>query len=165
MVFNGDFHQTPLNGGFDWRLQEQPFLSVQLAAGSACEESRCLHVSFPVPTNSDYEAAYQIVPVRPNQSYILSADMRSQEITSDSGPRLRVVDLECQTCLDAATAPAIGTTAWHKEELTFITGPATHLIRVSIWRPRSRVFPMEISGDFWLRAVTMRTEESARITS
>ena len=165
MVFNGDFHQTPLNGGFDWRLQEQPFLSVQLAAGSACEESRCLHVSFPVPTNSDYEAAYQIVPVRPNQTYILSADMRSQEITSDSGPRLRVVDLECQTCLDAATAPAIGTTAWHKEELTFITGPATHLIRVSIWRPRSRVFPMEISGDFWLRAVTMRTEESARVTS
>ena len=165
MVFNGDFHQTPLNGGFDWRLQEQPFLSVQLAAGSVCEVSHCLHVSFPVPANSDYEAAYQIVPVHPNQSYILSADMRSQEITSDSGPRLRVVDLECQTCLDAATTSAIGTTAWHKEELTFLTGPATHLIRLSIWRPRSRVFPMEISGDFWLRAVTMHAEESARIAS
>ena len=91
--------------------------------------------------------------------------MRSQEITSDSGPRLRVIDLECLTCLDAATTAAIGTTAWHKEELTFLTGPATHLIRLSIWRPRSRVFPMEISGDFWLRAVTMRAEESARITS
>ena len=165
MVFNGDFHQNPLNGGFDWHLQKLPFLNVQLAAGSACEERHCLHVSFPVPANSDYEAAYQIVPVRPDQTYILSADMRSEEITSDSGPRLRVVDVACQTCLDAATAPALGTTAWHKEELTFLTGPATHFIRLSIWRPRSRVFPMEISGDFWLGAVSMRAEESARATS
>lgn len=165
MVFNGDFHRNPLNGGFDWRLQKQPFLSVEVAAGSSCEEGHCLHVSFPVPTNSDYEAAYQIVPVCPNQTYILSADMRSQEVTSDSGPRLRVVDLECPTCLDTATAPILGTTAWHKEELSFVTGPATRLIRLSIWRPRSRIFPMEISGDFWLGAVHMRAAEHAGANS
>jgi hypothetical protein len=31
-------------------------------------------------------------------------------------------------------------------------------VRVSVWRPRSRVFLMEISGSFWLDTVSIRAE-------
>jgi hypothetical protein len=30
------------------------------------------------------------------------------------------------------------------------------VIRISVWRPRSRAFPMEISGQFWLDDVAVR---------
>ena len=156
LVFNSDFSQKPLNGGFDWRLQEQSFLSVDVAQAGSCRKGSCLHVSFTVPQNLEYEPAYQIIPVQPHQLYSLSAFVRSVDITSDSGPRLRVTDPECPTCLNTMTPAVIETRSWHKVDVTLATGPKTEVIRVSVFRPRSRIFPMEISGEFWLDSVSLK---------
>ncbi len=155
LIFNGGFEQRPLNGGFDWRLKQQPFLEVEFTQSSSCKEGHCLYLNFAVSQNSEYEPVYQIVPVKAGCSYLLSAFVRSQDITSDSGPRLRVTDPECATCLDAMTPPALATKPWHKVDLTFTAGPKTQAIKLSVWRPRSRVFPMEISGEFWLDSVSL----------
>ena len=48
--------------------------------------------------------------------------------------------------------------AGHQVTIEFTSGLQTHAVRVSVWRPRSRVFPMEISGSFWLDAVSLRPE-------
>jgi hypothetical protein len=111
-----------------------------------------------VGQNDDFEPVYQIVPVVPNHSYSLTAYARSMDITSDSGPRLRVTDPECPTCLNALTDATVGSTPWHQVTIGFTSGPQTQAVRVSVWRPRSRVFPMEISGSFWLDAVSLRAE-------
>ncbi len=155
LIFNSNFEQKPLNGGFDWRFKQQAFLDMEFMQSGSCKEGHCLYLNFAVPQNSEYEPVYQIVPVKPGHSYSLSAFMRSQDIKSDSGPRLRVVDPECLTCLDVMTPPVLETTPWHKVELTFATGPKTQAVKISVWRPRSRVFPMEISGEFWLDSVSL----------
>ena len=156
LVFNGDFSQKPLNGGFDWRLQQQSFLYVDEAKAGSCRERSCLYVNFTVPQNLEYEPAYQIIPVQPHQLYSLSAFVRSVDITSDSGPRLRVTDPDCPTCVDVMTPPSIETRSWHKVDATLMTGAKTEVIRVSVFRPRSRIFPMEISGEFWLDSVSLK---------
>src|SRR5216684_1132027 len=156
LVFNPNFEQKPLNGGFDWRLHQEPFVDFDLPQSGFCKEGRCLYLNFSVPHNSDYEPAFEIVPVNSSQTYALSAFVRSQDITSDSGPRLRVVDAECPTCIDVSTSAALETKAWHKVDTTFTTGPNTHAVKLSVWRPRSRVFPMEISGEFWLDSVSLK---------
>jgi len=158
LVYNGGFEQPPLDAGFDWRSPASSYVSVDFADASPYEGAHCLRVDFPVGQNDDFQPVYQFVPVVPDQAYTLNAYVSSRDITSDSGPRLRVTDPDCPTCLDAATDTTVGSTDWHNVTLNFTAGPQTQAVRVSVWRPRSRVFPMEISGTFWLDAVSIRAE-------
>ena len=162
LVFNSGFERVPLNAGFDWRVQASPYLFIDFESSGAYRGAHCLRVDFTASRNDEFEPVYQFVPVLPNQMYYLSAYVRSESITSDSGPRLRVVDPECPTCLDEATPPALATSSWHPVSLTFSTGADTRLIRLSVWRPRSRSFPFEITGTFWLDAVSLKAMTVSR---
>ena len=210
LVFNGSFERDPLNIGFDWRIQQQPYLDLSfvnregqsdVAPASTPAQSngkretgngqRVLRLDFAVPQNSEYEPAYQLVSVTPGQAYLVTANIRSEEISSDSGPRLRVTDPQCResaapasmaavpsllsgsaakavsdrmgpkriACLNATTDAAIRTSAWHEVSVRFTAGPETNLVKLSIWRPRSRAFPMEISGRAWFADIALRPAE------
>ena len=156
LVYNGSFEQPSLNMGLDWHFPPAPYLTVDAGDSDAKEGSRCLRLGFTVQKNEEFLAAYQYVPVTPNQQYELSAYVRSDSITSDSGPRLRVQDAACATCLDVMSESTVGTTSWHQSTLKFATGQETHLLKLSVVRMRSRSFPMEITGDFWLDAISLK---------
>jgi hypothetical protein len=156
LVYNGDFEQAPLNAGFDWRPVPATYLAVDFSSPGAYHGARCLRVDFTVSRNDESEAVYQIVPVLPHNSYRLEAFVRSEDITSDSGPCLRVSDTQPAGFPDAISETTVGTTPWHPVRLSFSTGPQTRAVRLSFWRPRSRVFPMEISGTAWLDAVSLK---------
>jgi len=156
LVYNGGFEQPPLEAGLDWRTQGSAYASVDFADSSSYEGARCLRLDFSVSQNEESEPVYQVIPVVPNQAYTLAAYVRSRDVTSDSGPRLRVTDPACPSCLDASTATTVGSTPWHPVSLNFSTGPQTQAVRVSLWRPRSQTFPAEITGTFWLDAVSLR---------
>jgi tetratricopeptide (TPR) repeat protein len=166
LIFNGGFEQAPLNAGFDWHLQSGPYATVGVARDQAYQGALSLRVDFTVPGNQGYEPAYQSVPVVSGQSYVLTAYVRTSEITSDSGPRLRVVDPDCPACLTVSTESATGTSSWHSVNVSLSAGTQTRVVRVSVWRPPSRTFPMDISGTFWLDDVSLhpvnpdRAEES-----
>jgi len=156
LVFNGGFEQEPLNAGFDWRFAQQPYLTLDFFDATAHTGARSFRTDFTVPQNSEYEPAYQLVPVVAGQRYELSGYVKSEAITSDSGPRLRVLDPKCPVCLDTATQGTSGTTDWHQVTTQFTAGPTTDLIRLSIWRPRGRSYPMEISGKVWFDDISLR---------
>ena len=156
LVFNGGFEQPPLQAGFDWRSPPAPYVSVDFADPSAYQGAHCLRVDFTVGQNAEFEPVYQVLPVAPNRAYMLMAYVRTKDITSDSGPRLRVLDPACPSCLNASTETMVGTTPWHLVTLKFSAGIQTQALRLSVWRPRSRTFPMEITGSFWLDGVSIR---------
>jgi hypothetical protein len=160
LIFNGDFEQSPLNAGFDWRTSPRTYLAVDFSAPGAYHGAHCLRVDFTVSRNDEYEPAYQIVPVLPHHAYTLQAYVRSEDITSDAGPCLRVSDTQPAGFPDAISETTVGTTPWHPLRLSFSTGPQTRAVRLSFWRPRSRVFPMEISGTCWLDAVSLHGTDS-----
>lgn len=159
-VFKGDFEQAPLNGGFDWRTTPMTYVVTDLQALAAFRGATSVRVDFTVKHNEEYEILSQFVPVESDHEYRLRAFVRSEGITSDSGPRLRVVDAVSSTRLDVATQPVTGTTTWHPVELTFSTGSDTRLVRLAVWRARSRTFPTEISGRFWIDTVSMTASGS-----
>jgi hypothetical protein len=159
LVFNGDFEQLPLNAGFDWRAGPTNYLALDFAAPRAYHGAHCLRLDFRVGRNNDYEPVYQIVPVHSNRSYSLKAYVRSQDITSTSGPCLRVSDTRLGGFEDAVSETTVGTTEWHPVSLSFSTGPETQSVRLSLWRPRGRSFPMEISGSFWMDSVTLQCKD------
>ena len=158
LVFNGSFEQAPLNLGLDWRIGQEPYTWIEIDDSGAYQGQRCLEVDFTVSRNREYEPVTQFVPVTPNHAYLLEAYVRSQSISSSSGPRLRVLDPACPSCLDASTEGTVGTTGWHQVSVSFSTGPATYWVRLSVWRPRSLSFPTDITGAFWLDAVTLESE-------
>ena len=162
LMFNGGFERPPLNSGFDWRTGSTTYLAVDFSAPLAFHGKHSLRIDFTVSRNDQYEPVYQIVPVLPRQTYRLEAYVHTQEITSDTGPSLRVHDLTSGGIPDAVSETAVGTTPWHLVRVSFTTGPHTQAVQVSFWRPRSRVFPTEIVGTAWLDAVSLRPENSPR---
>jgi len=162
LMFNGEFERPPLNSGFDWRTGSTTYLAVDFSAPLAYHGKHSLRIDFTVSRNDPYEPVYQIVPVLPRQTYRLEAYVRTQEITSDTGPCLLVRDVTPGGFPDAVSETAVGTTPWHLVQVSFTTGPHTQAVRVSFWRPRSRVFPTEIVGTAWLDAVSLRPEHSPR---
>ena len=156
LVYNGGFEQPPLRDGFDWHLRPQTYLSVDTAAGEAHGGQRALRLDFTVPDNFEYEPAYQFVPVLPGKTYLLSAWARAEHIASDSGPRLRVEDPQCNACFSIVCEGTVGTQSWRRVQAQFTAPASAEVIRLSVWRPRSRSFPMEISGQFWLDDVSLR---------
>ena len=154
-VFNGTFEQAPLNAGFDWRTTPLPYVVTDLQSPGPLRGAKSARVDFTVKHNEEYEILFQFVPVEPRRAYRVQAMVRSESITSDSGPRMRVVDAASPARLETATAPVTGTTDWHPIELAFSTGSDTRLVRLAVWRARSRTFPLEISGRFWIGAVSM----------
>ena len=156
MMFNGGFERQPLNAGFDWHYGETSYLALNFAEGRAAEGHRCLRLTFTVPSNAEYEPVFEDVAVEPSRAYILTALARSEGITSDSGPRLRVIDLVQPEVLDTSTAQTVGTTSWHTIQVKFTTGAYTHFIQVFIWRPQAVTFPAQISGIFWLDGVSLK---------
>ena len=119
-------------------------------------ESVCLRIEFTVSRNEEYMPLYQLVPVAPNQAYLLTAYVRSQDITSDSGPRLQVLDPFHSNGPNVMSETTVGTTPWHQISLKFCTGPDTKLVQLSVIRVRGRTFPTEITGSFWLDTVVLK---------
>jgi len=156
LLFNGGFEREPLNSGFDWHYDPLHYIRLDFADPHAYDGKRCLRIDFIAPSNGEYTPLYQDVPAEPNQRYSLTAFVRSVELTSQSGPRLRVVDLNDPAGLDVAGEPTLGTTAWHRVQVSFATGPDTRFVQVLVWRPRGVDFPTEISGSFWIDDVSLK---------
>lgn len=157
-IFNPGFERTPLNAGFGWRYRNLPYVDTEFADPSAHSGARCLRIDYVVAENRGSAPAYELVPVSGGTTYRLNAWVRSQQITSDSGPRLRVIDPQHPGCLRAETPGAVGTTPWHPVSVTFSTCPQTRMIRLSVWRPRANGFPGRITGHFWIDDVALAPE-------
>lgn len=161
LVYNGGFEAQPINAGFDWHSAELPFLSFSFADPGAYQGSRCLRLDFSVKRNELYQPIYQFVAVEPGRAYRLEAYVRSENITSDTGPELRVFDPLHPENLDTSTETTIGTTRWHPVSVNFRPGPGTHFVMLAIRRERSRNFPTEISGTFWVDAISLKAVSSS----
>jgi hypothetical protein len=157
LVFNGDFEQMPLNTGFDWRYSPGNFIALDFSDPVAHSGKVCLRIEFTVSRNEGYTPLYQLVPVAANQVYLVTAYVRSQDVTSDSGPRLQVQDPFHSNGPNVMSETTVGTTPWHQISLKFCTGPDTKLVSLSVTRVRGRTFPTEITGSFWLDSVILRS--------
>jgi tetratricopeptide (TPR) repeat protein len=160
LLYDGSFEGPALNTGFDWRTSTSPDLVFDFADPSAHTGAKCLRVEFAVGRNADYDVINQIVRIKPNTQYQLTAYVQSENLTSDSGPRLRVTEIGCGNCEDRTSDPTVGTTKWHPVDVTFTTQPQTQAVRISFWRPEDRISRRDITGTVWLDDLTLRTVEA-----
>jgi hypothetical protein len=156
LITNGDFEAEPLNMGFDWHIVAVEGVYAGLDTATYHSPSHGLLVQFPGEQNLDYRQVYQYVKVSPRHAYRLQASMKTEGITTDSGPRLEVLDPYDSRALDKLTEDLVGSTdGWTSPMLDFKTGPKTELIMVRLTRLPSRKLDNLIGGKVWLDDVRL----------
>jgi|SRR5271157_661050 len=156
LVINGDFEQEALNLGFDWRIVPAPDTYAGIDTTRHHSASHSLLVQFSGKGNINYENAFQWVRVSPGRSYRLSAFLRTQGITTDSGPRLMVQDTYDPKALTQFSEDLEGSsTSWSQVTLDFKTGPRTELLTVGLARLPSQKLDNQIAGRVWLDDVNL----------
>lgn len=158
LLYNADLRAPILNSGFDWRVEPVRHVGVTLGAGRQGEQPAAVVVRFSGEHNLRYRHFFQYVVVEPKTRYRFGAWLSTEGISTDSGPRLEIADADNPQAAVARSPSLVGTNDWRHEQVEFVTGPETRLLRVGIARLPSRRLDNRIRGsvrasEFSLRAV------------
>ena len=150
LVVNGGFEEALLNGGFDWWYEPTPHAALALDTDQFYGGTRSLSVTFDGRNPSDAGIS-QFIPVKPDTDYDFSAESKTQDIDSASGPRFAIADPYTNSSY-VLTDDLLGTNPWHKQHARFHTGPTTNLLLLKVIRQPAA--PL-IRGQLWIDDVRL----------
>lgn len=156
LITDGGFEEETLNLGFGWRVDPLEGIFVGRDRSEFHSGTSSFLIQFSGKENVTYRHVFQFVKVQPNQAYRLQGYMRTEGITTDSGPRLEVRDAYNVAALDKYTDDLRGDSlGWTRVAADFVTGPKTSLVIVSVTRLPSQKIDNAISGKVWLDDVSL----------
>jgi tetratricopeptide (TPR) repeat protein len=150
LIVNGGFEENLLNGGFDWWYQSSAHAALAIDTSEFHNGTRSLSVTFDGYSIPEV-GLIQFIPVKPNTTYEFSAQLRTEDIDSASGPRFAVADAYTKASY-VLTDDTLNTTPWRLQQARFQTGPNTNLLWVKIVRDPAR--PL-IRGKLWIDDVKL----------
>jgi hypothetical protein len=144
-IVNSGFELPFLNGGLDWRYEPAQDMEVLLddAVAHSGRRSLCFSYSGKPAYDSGWK---QLIPVHPGSDYAFSVWVKSDRLTSSSGPRLAIVDAYTGSTL-AMTDDSLDTHNWHVLQETLRVPFETQLVAVKIVRSPAIT---GISGRMWI---------------
>jgi hypothetical protein len=154
-LFNGGFEQEPTGALLDWQFGDIAGLRVERTP-EARSGQYALKMTFEGTHNVDYSDAFQVACVPPGR-YMVRAWVRSDGITTDQGPYLRIRDGDPPQQVDIQTQQWRETHDWTPIEASFSIAAAATPIVVEVRRDSSLKFDNKISGTFWLDDVSIET--------
>jgi len=145
LIINGGFEENLLNGGFDWWYQSNPHAALAIDTSEFHSGTRSLSVTFDGHSVPEV-GLVQFIPVNPNTTYEFSAQSRTEDIESASGPRFAIADAYTRAPY-ILTDDTLNTTPWRLQQGRFQTGPNTSLLLLKIVREPAA--PL-IRGKLWI---------------
>jgi tetratricopeptide (TPR) repeat protein len=145
LVVNGGFEENVLNGGFDWWYESNPHAALAIDTSEFHSGTRSLSITFDGQNPAD-AGILQFIPVKPNTDYEFSAESRTEDIESASGPRFAIVDAYTNASY-VLSDDLLGTNPWRLQQARFQTGPNTNLVSLKIVRQPA---PPLIRGKLWI---------------
>jgi len=151
LVVDSGFEQEMLNTGFDWRYQPVAHVNLAVDSSEAHGGEHALVAAFDGGPVREV-GFWQLVPVRPDTAYELSAWSQAREWAGVGGLRLSVEDAFDHTPYGAGDLLAT-TAGWRQSTFTFTTGPQTTLLMVKLVRDPAGG---ALSGRFWMDDVSLK---------
>jgi tetratricopeptide (TPR) repeat protein len=145
LIINGGFEENLLNGGFDWWYESNPHAALAIDTSEFHSGTRSLSVTFDGQSASEAGIS-QFIPVKPNTDYEFSAEFRTEELETASGPRFAIADAYSNASY-VLTDDVMGTNPWRLQQARFHTGPNTNLVLLKIVRQPAG--PL-IRGKLWI---------------
>ncbi|HUI40928.1 MAG TPA: hypothetical protein VL523_03060 [Terriglobia bacterium] len=156
LVSNGDFEGEMLNYGFGWRESAVEGVYFGLDPTIFRSGGHSLLITFGGNANLFYEGVYHFVRVEPGVSYQARVFMKTENITTDSGPRLEV-----QYPFNEGARPEFSdqltgsNAAWTPLTIRFTPKTDTHFVRLCIARVPSAKLDNLIAGKVWVDDVSL----------
>jgi tetratricopeptide (TPR) repeat protein len=145
LIINGGFEESLLNGGFDWWYESNPHVALAIDTSEFHGGTRSLSITFD-GQNAPEAGIVQFIPVKPNTKYEFSAECRTEELETASGPRFALADAYTNVPY-VLTDDSLDNNPWRLQEARFQTGPNTNLLLLRIVRQPAA--PL-IRGKLWI---------------
>jgi Tetratricopeptide repeat len=155
VIWNGGFEYEIANGGLDWIEDQVIGASMGIDTANPHSGKRSLRVDFTGGLNLDFHHVSQFVAVKPMTHYHFRAYVRTDEISTESGPRFVIYDPHHLNEPLVQTADLTGTQPWTPLEVDVTTGPQTHFLLILLRRLESRLFDNRLSGTVWVDDVSL----------
>ncbi len=158
LITNGDFEKDEiLGGGFDWKIENVSGTQVSFDPSTAFEGKRSLKIVFTGKENVDFHHVYQFVPLKPDTKYVLTANMKTQAVTTKSGLKIEV--LGAGQSFHSVSEALTGDNEWRRLIVSFRTPAPLQGGLVRVRREKTDKFDRNIGGTVWIDHVSL-TEKS-----
>lgn len=164
-IWNGNFTAEFANGGLGWRWEQLPGTYIDLDRSSGPNGSNAIRLDFNGGNNTDLESPSQYVPVEPGQRYHFHGELRTDEITTDSGIRFSITDPKHNDVNKLAMDDFTGSHPWTPIDGDITTGPDTYFLNVRVARIPSRAFDNKLGGTAWIADLSLVPIQTAEPTS
>ena len=148
LIWNGAFELPVSSQGLGWRISSSPAFSIVQA-------EKGLRIDFSGTQNTDFSGIWQVVMVDAGAIYELSLRFRSEDISTEQGVYLEVVDGRTGALL-LNTEPILGSKPWQSYSGRFRVPSGTQLLSIRSKRRLSRRIDNLLRGTLWLDTVLLR---------
>jgi tetratricopeptide (TPR) repeat protein len=154
-IWDGEFVQEFANGGLGWRWDSPLGAVIDFDTAPPLVGGRSVRLEFGGGANLSLEAPSEYVPVEPSHSYHFRGNIRTDEITTETGMRFSIVDPHHPGELNLLTDNLMGTNLWTEANAEVTTGADTHFLLIRLYRPPSRLFDNRLSGKVWIAGLSL----------
>jgi hypothetical protein len=156
LLWDGGFESGYAGGGFAWHFTPVS-KNVQIAFDRSDKHSgaQSLRLLFNGRENINFEDACHNIAPEPGKSYLLSAWIKTQSLTSSEGVRLQVFVFAPTGNQTASTEEVHGTEAWKQIQLRWTAPPGAGYGMVCVNRKMSDQPGADIQGAAWIDDVSL----------
>ena len=145
--------EKTLGSGFDWTINQAPGAEVSIDHSVAFEGKSSLKIRFNGRENIDFQHVYQWVPLEPNTDYRLKVNMKTEGVTTQSGPRMEVSGVD--SVLYGVSESLTGDNDWKELTIPFRTPTKSQGGLLRVRRQKTENFDRLIFGTVWIDNVRL----------
>jgi hypothetical protein len=154
LVNNPGFEiEKSLGSGFDWTIDQTPGAAVSIDHSVAFEGKSSLKILFNGRENNDFYHVYQWIPWKPHTDYYLKVHMKTEGMTTQSGPKMEVSGID--SALYGASASLTGDNDWKELRMAFRTPTQSQGGLLRVTRQKAKNSDRSISGTVWIDDVRL----------
>lgn len=154
LIINPGFErEKTLGSEFDWTIDQTPGAEVSIDHAVAFEGKSSLKIRFNDLENIDFHHVYQWIPWKPNTDYQLKADMKTEGVTTQSGPRMEVSGTD--SALYGVSESLTGDNDWKELKMAFRTPAQSPGGVLRVRRQKTKNSDRSISGTVWIDHVRL----------
>ncbi len=160
ILYNGDFSLPFLRRAFGWRLNKGKGFEVQVKQAPDSRKGNVVYFKFKGWENLNLYNLTQIVPVQGGVVYELTAEMKSEKLTTDQRPQFEMSGYNCKASAVRSTMPDPDQ-EWLVHKFSMMVPEQCTAIVVRLRRNPSRHIDNKIRGKLWIRNLEIR--EAGRV--
>ncbi len=142
-----------LGGGFDWTINQTPGAKVSTDHSVAFEGKCSLRIRFNGAEEIDFHHVYQWISWKPHTDYQLKVKMKTEGVTTLSGPRMEVIGFD--SALYGASESLTGDNDWKELRVAFHTPSQSQGGLLRVRRRPTKNSDRSISETIWIDDVRL----------